>query len=89
MNYQEFIGEVKALNLNWFVIGKGYIRCRNGDCPITALIRAKKLVKYPNNMKYRNQGIKLGLSNDDINSIILESDNPNFYSNLYKALINK
>jgi len=89
MTYEEFIDEVKALNLKWkcFDSNQKQLRCENRDCPITALVRAKNLVCFPENISYKNNGKLLNLSDLDTKRIMFEADQVSKYSLLYKALI--
>lgn len=82
MTYNEFFEELKKLNLKWKKVragdGIGYIvRCERGDCPITALARSKGFIHKNTisvNQAFLHYGGKLGLTDNDIMTIVKEAD---------------
>ena len=77
MTKEEFIKELKALNLKWYIVDNDVIRCGNGDCPILALAHSKDIGIGKTNMFFLMVGRELGLSDNDIYEIVnLADDGP-------------
>ena len=74
MTFAKFLKEVKALKLQWKEEPRG-IRCRDGDCPILALARAKGLVaEFYMNSTFESKAKKLGISSSLAHRIASAAD---------------
>ena len=74
MTFAKFLKEVKALKLQWKEEPRG-IRCRDGDCPILALARAKGLVAgFYMNSTFESKAEKLGISSFLAHRIVNAAD---------------
>ena len=78
MIIDEFLEEVKKLKLKWSTVGTSHIRCENGDCPIIALVKARRI---PNpsgldwgNANFETAGRILGLEYEDTIELVFAAD---------------